>query len=211
MGFKLIAQLTLIVAAVVILLAYIQPSLLKMKDTQDELFQYSEAVSKASQFNARLRELIQIRDSFSPEDLDALEKFLPTEIDTISIMRDIEAIFASRGITVASINAEEMVGPVDDIIIVDSPVVIEAQQRVKDLSYQDFNVSFIGSYEQLREILALTEMSDSLLEVTELSFGSVQEGDADDEGDLPIIIENEGDRYSFSITYRTYALPVKNI
>jgi hypothetical protein len=209
MGFKLIAQLTLILAAVIIFLTFIQPSLIQMKDTQDELFQYSEAVSKASQFNARLRELIGIRDSFAQEDIDALERLLPTHIDSISVMRDIEAIFANNNVVITTLTADDLIDPITDIAI-ESPIVVEAQPT-NGLAYQDFKVAFIGSYSQLRDILFQTEMSATLLEVIELSFGTVDQADADDEGDTPIIVESTDGEFSFTITYRTYALPVSGI
>ncbi len=210
MGFKLIAQLTLIVAAVVILLTFIQPSLLQMKSTQDELFQYSEAVSKASQFNARLRELIGIRDSFAQEDMAALEKFLPTEIDSINIMRDIETVFNNNNVTITSLTADEPVDPVTDIAV-ESPIIIESQQTMNGLAYQDFKVTFVGTYWQLRDILFQTEMNNALLEVVELSFGASNQDDADDEGDTPVVIEGQDGIYSFTITYRTYALPLTSL
>lgn len=181
-----------------------------MKDTQDELFQYSEAVSKASQFNNRLRELIAIRDAFDPADVSSLERLLPSKIDQMEVMRAIEAIFESRNIPIASLTAEDEVSPVTDIAV-ESPVIVK--QENGELSYQDFKVVFSGSYANLRDILALTEMSASLLEVVELDFGSGvnSQTDVDDEGASPIVAQQGNDQHQFSLTFRSYGLPVTSI
>jgi hypothetical protein len=195
MGFKLIAQIVLIVTAFTIIFTFVTPSLATIKSNQDELFQYKEAVLKASQFNARLQELKDIRDSFSQDDMAALDTFLPTSIDKVTVMKDIESIFANINTPVTSIIASEEVSPTGDIV----QEGIEAITTAPVISYQDFEVTFTASYEDLKNLLALIEANATLLEVMELSF-DVNMRSANEEGALP-----EG-QYSFLLILRTYGL-----
>jgi hypothetical protein len=195
MGFKLIAQIVLIVTAFTIIFTFVTPSLATIKSNQDELFQYKEAVLKASQFNARLQELKDIRDSFSQDDMSSLDTFLPTSIDKVSVMKDIESIFGNLGVPVTSIAASEEVSPTGDIVLEG----VEASAAAPVISYQDYEVTFTTSYENLKNLLALLEANATLLEVMELSF-DVNMRSADEEGAVP-----EG-QYSFLLVLRTYGL-----
>lgn len=200
MGYKLIAQLTLIVAALVLIFVYIQPALGEMKSRQDELFQLNETIAKATDFNVRLRELISIRDSFSSSDIRALEKFVPTEIDQLKTMSEIAGIFSSRNITVHSLLAHEVVDPFGDISF-ESGVVTDSGVYT-DLSYQDFEVAFTGTYLDLRDVLMLTEASDSLLEVVELNFDTASDAVEDATQNVA-----RGE-HAYNIVFRTYGLPI---
>ncbi len=204
MGFKIIAQFTLIVAALIIIFAYIQPSLAEMRAKQDNLDQYNEAISKAAEFNARLRELISIRDSFSPSDLESLEKFLPAKIDELKIMSEITGIFSNSSIPITEMTSDDVVSPVEDVAL-ESGIEAEAGS-IPNLSYQDFEVTFNGTYEELRWVLMNTEASDSLLEVIELSLATPENDEIDEDGNVIEQLPN-GD-HAFKIIFRTYGLPV---
>ena len=195
MGFKLIAQIVLIVTAITIVFSFVTPTLATIKANQDELFKYKEAVLKASQFNARLQELISVRDSFSQDDMASLDEFLPTAIDKVTVMKDIESIFASVNVPVTSITATEEVSPTGDVVLEG----VEALTAVPTISYQEFEVTFTSSYENLKTLLSLIEANATLLEVMELSF-DVNMRSADEEGALP-----QG-QYSFFLVLRTYGL-----
>jgi hypothetical protein len=206
MGYKLIGQFTLIIAALVILFAFVQPSLLSIKVKQDKLFQYNEAIAKAAEFNARLRELIAIRDSFSSSNLRDLERFVPTSIDQLRRMSEISGIFSSRGIIVTSLLAREVVDPMTDVAF-ESGVVTESF-LTSNLSYQDFEVTFTGTYEQMKDVLMLAEASDSLLEVGELSFNAAPTAaDVDREGNA--VTQTGPGTHSYKIIFRTYGLPIE--
>jgi len=204
MGFKLIAQLTLITAGLVLIFVYIQPSLASMKSKQDELQEYNDAIAKASEFNARLHELINTRDSFSSTDLRALEKFVPSQIDQLKVMSEIAGILSSQNISITKMVAHEIVDPLQGIEL-ESGIIPEGG-IYSDLSYQDYEVSFEGSYENLRTVLQYTEASDSLIEVVELNFDTSKVTEKDGLGD-PVIDSKKG-KHTFNITFRTYGFPV---
>jgi hypothetical protein len=204
MGYKLFAQLALIVAALVLLFAFVQPALGTIKVKQDELFEYNDAIEKVKQFNARLQELISIRDSFSGDDIQALEKFVPTQIDQLKVMSEIAGIFSSRNVPITLFTAGELVNPASDILLEHG--ILENGESYSNVTYQDFEVTFTGTYDQLREILMLTEASDSLLEVMELNFSTSVANEISEEGN-PAEQTPSGE-HSYKIVFRTYGLPI---
>lgn len=206
MGYRLITQGVLIIAALVIVFAFAQPELEKIKEKETKLQQYTEAIDKVSQVNQKLRELVQKRDSFSRQDMQALEKFIPTEIDSLKIMSEIAGIFSSRDITVTTMMAQEMVNPMTDVDFEDS--VLAQQVGALNLSYQDYEVVFIATYEEMRDILLLTEASNSLFEVVELTFEATNGAAVDEDGNVAPALLNEEGKNTYMIIFRTFGLPI---
>ncbi len=89
MGSKITVQIALIVVSVVIIATYINPQFQTLKDTQDETTQYQEAVDNAESFLAELDRLQNQAADLSAAQLNALDEYLPNEIDPVTIMRDI--------------------------------------------------------------------------------------------------------------------------
>lgn len=200
MRYSLITQVLLIGISLVIVFTLIRPMLGEIRDIQDQVFVYSDTVAKASQFNARLQELIQIRDSFSERDMLMLENFMPTTIDTLKVMNDIESIFKSKEIPIISLTAKDVVAPVTDIAIEGDIIIEEAPQED---NYQDYELTFAGSYDQLKEILLLLERNATLLEVIELEFETKQSEEIGTESKVENLEEG---MLNFALTLRTYSL-----
>lgn len=180
MGYKLIAQVVLIVTSLVIIFTFINPSFETIRATQNETYQYQEAVGKASELNARLQELVMAKESFDPADLDKLERLVPTKIDKLQVMKDIESIFENRNMKIDSLSASDEISPAMGVTVEGQPVV-----EGISVTYQDFEITFTGTYEQLKEVLTLMEANATLLEIMELNFEVAASSDATVEGSLP--------------------------
>lgn len=186
MRYSLLTQVVFITISLVIMFTFIKPMFSEIKNLQDQEFIYSDAVAKAAQFNSRLQELIELRDSISRSDLAVLENFLPLEIDSLKVMNDIESVFRLKNIPITALTATDIVEPASDVSF-ETDVVLESAQAGS--KYQDFEVAFNSSYEEMKELLSLLEMNAALLEVVELTFeaqnpsdATVQEDDALPEG-----------------------------
>jgi hypothetical protein len=180
MGMKLLAQFVLIAAALVIVFAFIQPTLADIKNVQDELFQYKEAVTKAEEINVRLRELTSARDSLDSSDMLILERFVPTEIDAVNVMKEIEHIFGNSGVTIFSLTAQDEVLPISNVAFEGGQARVQQQATT---NYRDFEIVFSGSYEQLKQVLGRLESNAVLLEVMNLQFDTSQSRVAEDGGE----------------------------
>lgn len=188
-----ILQIGLIIIAVVVAIVYIKPTVASIGSVQDELFVYEDAVSKATEFNELLSGLLATERSFSAEDMEALDRFLPTSIDQAQIMRDLETIIKDFDVTLLSISAGEVQNSRTENVDEDGNSIVESR-----LSSQDFILTIDGTYDVFKNLLAKLERNSYPLEVTEISF-SGQEGNTPDPT-KPV------DEFSFTVTLQTYAL-----
>lgn len=167
MRYGLLTQLLLIIISITLALVYIRPTLASIRVVQDELFEYSDAVAKAEEFNQRLRELLTIEKSFSAQNIASLNEFLPETIDTVQVMRDIEFIALQSNVTLGSIGASETVSPTQEFTFEDE------LPESPTLPYVDFTVDVTGSYNEVKNFLANVETNSYILEIVALDLAEV--------------------------------------
>ncbi len=163
-----IAQFALLIISVAIIFTFIEPMFGDIKTVQDETATYADALEKASEFNAQLQRLSSELASFRQVDLARLETYLPTEIDTLAVMADIEAVARRNGVTVNQLNSLELVAPNTDVTFEEDDGVLPPV-----LAHQDFTVTVTGSYDSFKGMLRDLEQNKYLLEVAALRFGLV--------------------------------------
>lgn len=198
MRFTLITQVVLLTLSVAIIFLFIKPALAEIKIIQDDLLVYSDAVAKASEYNDQLQKLITDRDSFSQADLEKLEQFVPTTIDTIAIMHEIENIFASSAIKITSLIAKASTAPVAEIYVEGE---IAPQDSQAQTASQDFEIKFNGDYDALKTMLGILEANARLLEVISVSYGTASGESEGGEG-----VKDDSSLQSFTLVLRAYAL-----
>ena len=206
MAYKAIVQLGLIIVSVVIIFTYVQPAFTSIRETQDELVQYSDAVNKASEFNNLLNELLAIEKSFSTQDRRALSDFLPATVDGTQVMRDLESIVSEEEVELVSVTGGNLDTVDRDITIDDDP---EAVQPTLD--HNDFSVSVTGNYEAFKSFLLKLEANSYLYEIRDLSFGEISDDDNSESSETTSSVELEDSEYTFDILLRVYSLPVNQI
>lgn len=191
-GIRAILQLILVITSVAIISAFIRPTFNELRAIQDETKLYSEALENLSKFNQEISRLNSIVNSFSTTELQALNRFLPLNVDGIAVMRDIETIVGLSGMTldVVAASNEEAVKQID-YVPSQGQEVTEADAEV--IAHQ-FTVIVSGSYEQFKELLMALEKNAYPLELVQLSFAY-----------------GEGDLIKFSFTLETYSRPVNGI
>ena len=195
MGYKLITQVILITTSLVIIFTFIKPSFEHVSATQDELFEYRDAVAKASELNSRLQELIQIENSFSQRELQILETFIPSRIDELQVMSDLNNIMNSNNAVILTLKAVERQKSTQDVVLEGEKLVDESR-----LEYQDFDISFRASYDQMKEILTIIERNTYLLEVVKFGFTVAPSNRVENSG-----VDEEG-RVAYDMTLRAYSL-----
>jgi hypothetical protein len=201
MRFTLITQLVLMTISLVIIFAFIKPSFLTIKEKQDELFVYKDTVTKAEEFNRAIQTLIEKKNSFSSDDITNLDTFIPTNIDSLKVMRDIEGIFAFAEIPVLSLVPKELVNPSNVDVLVESQIVTP-DPLTTNTAYQDFEVVFTGEYEDVKKVIALAERNETLLELMSLTFEPLSiEVDSQD----PEIVVGDSP-FKYNMVLRTYGL-----
>lgn len=198
MGYKAISQLVLIGVSLVIIFTFVKPTFVHISTVQDELFQYSDAVAKASEFNQLLNGLLATANSFSTRDMQALDVFLPSAIDEAQVMSDIEGIVQRYDVEMTSIESNELIVSVQAFTFEDDTMIEE-----DELMHQDFEISILGSYGEFKLLLEGIESNAYLLEIVQLSFDVKDESTSGLQSFVPDPSDVE---YDFSLTLRVYSL-----
>lgn len=168
MGYSTLSQILLIIISITIIFTYIQPTFADISVIQDELFQYSDAVAKAEEFNASMQSLLSTERSLTAQNMAALDVFLPANIDTPQVMRDIESMVDQSNITLENISAEEVTAPIEGVVFEGEEV------KTSSLVFQDFEVDIVGSYEDVKNFLRVVEQNTYVLEVVKFDLGDTK-------------------------------------
>lgn len=189
-------QIILIIISVVIIYMVIKPKFAEISVNQNETVKYADTVQKVTDYNAKLQELISRANSMPRADQIALDKFLPKSIAPTMVARDISNIIDKNGLILLDITAGELVTTsVNDTGVVESEdgvIVTEdtlAREARSQLNNQAFTLNAVGTYEQMKLMLADFERNAYPLKLIKFSF------DAREDSIL----------YNYSIELETYA------
>jgi len=186
MGSKVTIQIILIAISGVILFTYIQPTFESMRETQDETQEYREALDNAAAFNQELTRLVNQVDSFPTTQRRDLERYLPEQVDSVAVMRDIETIVANNGMALNGLTAAEEAS---------LPYFVPAQGQPQGEETDDaltatvFTTSVLGTYESFKSLLRDFERNAYPLEVVGITFTP----------------DEESSVYTFTLEIETYA------
>jgi len=171
MGYKLIVQLVLLITSFVIIFTFITPYVTSISEKQDKVLEYEQTLGKAAELNAKLNELIATKNSISPNEMRALNTYLPSRIYHIEVMRDIQNIFDVNRIPILTMTSDAE-GVLSKVAVVEG-----GPKNTSDsgISYRDFNITFVAEYEIFKSILASIESNAYPLEVMNLSFAAQDE------------------------------------
>lgn len=204
MRFTLITQLALIAISLIIMFVFVKPMFSDIGITQDQLRQYSDTIAKASEFNGLLQQLVAKRDSISSSEMEALDTFIPSHIDQLKTMNEIQTIFDSGKVTITSLTAQDEVIPNSNVSSQGGSEVVSPDNSI---NYQDFSITFTGSYQQMKDILAMIESDATLLEVEQLSFGAAIDTSTPSSNNAAALDALQSKR-EFKMVLRAYGLAV---
>lgn len=184
---KTTIQLLLIIISGVIIASYISPTFDSMRATQDETQEYREALDNAEKFNQELTRLLNAANELTTSERQALTRYLPNEVDTISVMRDIETIANNNQMSILNLSTAE-----EEVVPFFIPAQGQPQEERSALNATTFSVGLFGSYEAFKRFLRDVERNAYPLEVTSLQFSST----------------NGSNLYSYVLKLETFSLDV---
>lgn len=220
MRYQAITQVALIVISLVIIFLVAQPKFESIKASQAEASKYDQAISKVEQYNQALQSLISQAEQIPNSDMDRLLTYLPDSIDDLRVARDINLIVSNNGGVISGITSKDMKlvdeagGAASQGNVIADPLAGDAAvgtdpAAVGDLTagadagqgsgsagdnvqfvMQTFEVEFLSSYSDMKNILRDFERNAYPLVVVEFDY------ETSDESDLE----------TFKVTLRTYAL-----
>lgn len=186
----------LIIIAVVIVFTVIKPKFEEISYMQNEMDTYQTALDNISRYNQRLQTLINEANAMSPEERASLYRYLPEEIDALTVGRDIANIVEDNDLllldiepsAVAQITTATLPEETTDGVVATEPSV---DQAVTDAAFENgsqsdltgsgglfaqrFKVSVVGNYDDMKEMLADLERNAYPLRLVEFEFNLGEE------------------------------------
>lgn len=190
--------MAIIVAALLLGFFYIHPTFEAMGEIQDEIFVYKDSADKATEVNSRLNQLLGEIDALRQSDVLALETYLPTTVDKLQVMYDVETLAQRSGLAIAeifTIETEDVGGlQAEDIANLDiDPEEQAALLSLQQVEHTDTQVTVRGSYANFKRFLDSFAANQYPLEIVSLEFSSESE------------VEQVVGPQSYTLVLRSYA------
>lgn len=212
MSYKFLQQIIVLAVALGAVFFYVQPKFVEIRGLQEEVTEYQEAVNRATEFNDLLNSLLNRINALSRTDLVALETFLPAEVDSVLVARDLETIAVRNNMLVESISLNETADN-EEVQAVQSEEYysemgmeeqmmegMAPQTRRVDtsaLSKTRVDISVTGRYANFIAFLESLERNEYPLSVVELAVGGQDAGES---------TQTASDISTYTVSVETYSL-----
>lgn len=153
-------------AAIGIFFAYVHPTWSgTIAETRAAIAANDDALTAAKKYTAQQNQLAAARDAIDPTHLDALEKLLPSSVNNVGLILDLNTLAARSGLSVSNI----------DVITTSSGAGAQAQNpgvlpagSANPVNAVDLSLSATGTFSGLQQFLQGIERSARLLDVRDL-------------------------------------------
>lgn len=165
----LFSQIALIVLSLGIIFTYIKPVLGEIGSLQDNIAVYQTERQKVSDVNQKLDRVSSAVSAISTDDQRRLLTYIPDQVDSVAVPRDLNSIAQSAGVILSQIQYEGPQESTAETGFVD-PTSIAATSGFSNFKPEAhvFTFEFEASYEQVKAVLALIEKNAYPLEVHEM-------------------------------------------
>ncbi len=185
---KLFLPIGLIIIAGAIFFWYIDPTYAHVRVLLAQESQYDEALGKARDLQSIRDQLLARYNTFSPADLERLQKLLPDHVDNVRLILDLDSMASKYGMRVRNVSIDTGSGATANA---GSAVSSVQQIGTSNQPYESVVISFSvsGPYDAFRQYLTDLEQSLRLSDVIGISF-----------------VPNDTGIYDFTIHLKTYWL-----
>lgn len=179
--YGLFSQILFMLLSVTLVFTYIKPAFSEIDATQDKIETYVTEIDKVSLVNSKLASLVSAYNNTSQSDRLKLLTYMPDEVDTIAVPRDLFAIATQAGVIVRNIeyggSLDDEDGEVSSDLMLFDPAAepiptVPSNESEKHL----FTMSFEGSYAQVKTVLSLLEENAYPLEVHQMDVSRSEGG-----------------------------------
>ncbi|HEY4517658.1 MAG TPA: type 4a pilus biogenesis protein PilO [Candidatus Paceibacterota bacterium] len=150
-----------IIVAIGVFFGYVNPKYQDSKVLQAQQAQFDDALAKSRDLRTIRDEKLKTYNSFTPTDLDRLEKLLPDHVDNIRLVMDLDNMAAHYGMRVTN-------------VLLSSPTDAASSPEVTGSPFGSLTITFsvTSSYDTFLKYLADLESSLRLVDLVSLSFNS---------------------------------------
>ncbi|MCK5059626.1 MAG: hypothetical protein KAR00_00555 [Candidatus Pacebacteria bacterium] len=179
------APIFLIILAVAIFYVYIDPAYADIRQLQVEEKAYAEAIESVRAVEQKRNELILKYNSFSSVDLDRLDEMIPSTIDNMRLVAEINGIAQQYDIEIRRVRVAEY----REGNIPREGTVTEGIPDVHKMLTMSF--TFDAPYDSFIKFMNDLEQSLRILDFSSISFR----------------VESDTQEATYNVTLRTYWLP----
>ncbi|MFZ2253260.1 MAG: hypothetical protein WAW13_03770 [Minisyncoccia bacterium] len=187
---RTLTPLLSIIVAVLVIVFVTKPKYEELKLIRTETDEYRVATEKYAIYNAKIQELLLIRDSVNLNDKKRLDTLAQPQLDVTQLLVDIEHMAIRSNITIENV---DVLDKIHGSAGVSGRQTESIESSSEEVQFAEVTLSLGGTYLDFKNFLKSVETSLTLMEVTKMTLN-----------------QKEGDDYSFTVTIRTYALPVGN-
>ncbi len=182
---SVISKFALMAISVAIFFLYIVPTLKEIGVTQDNIALYNQELTKVKTVNDQLANLLAQVNSVPTSKQQDLITYLPDEVDSASVMKDLKNIAQLSGVVIESLTYEEA----DDVINYNDVENLDDEELVA----HEFIVSGNGFYDNIKDYLRNLEKNKYQFDIANLMIEASDTGGID-----------------FEITANVYSLKTKS-
>lgn len=175
-GNSLLTQVLIAGVAIGIIITYIQPTLAEIGVRQDEIEKTRQELENITAVNQRLAALYAQVNAIPQSDQAALLTFLPDQVDEVQVLKDLSLMTSEVDVFVNSLTYD---GPTE---------FLGGDASIERPFAHSFSLSFLSSYEQMKNLLLRLEQNNYPLTVDSLN-----------------VSPNEGGLLSISLTLHAYS------
>jgi len=180
---KRIIPILLIVVSGGLFYLHIDPRYVEVQSLLAKKSEYSSALAKGDELQVKKNFLLTQYNNLPKEDLTRLERLLPSDLNAVKLVADIDSVAGRHGITVKSIKVTEAQA--------------DRAQAVVDPATKLFETTVVGfrfsaTYENLVNFLRDLEQSLQLIDVKTITFQATNAKDA------------KAGIYDYDVSFQTY-------
>lgn len=167
---SLLKTLIFIGVAGVVTYFFTMPQLAEMRSNQEQTTLFQNEIERVSNVNSILSQLQSNISSLPISDRQKLDRFLPTSVDQLLILKEIEALLVESEIEPISLASDQFQSPQAGNRRVETAA--DANEFVTTTT---ISTTFVATYEAIQTFLSLTEQHPYVLQFKTLAMLPVED------------------------------------
>ena len=204
---KIILSFVFLATALFLIFGYVKPTFDTAERIKSNTSQYDRALSKAREIQELKRSLLSRYNLFAGANLGKLEKLLPSHVDNVRLVLDIDGIASVRGIRISSVKVQKDADKETDVQTGGAVGFNSAAQAAQPYKTLVLEFTTIATYSEFKLFLQDLEHSLRIVDLVSLDVSQAQRVKPTAIGGvIPEEEANLPDIYKFNVAVRTYWL-----
>ena len=165
----LVSQILALVLAVAIAFLFVRPTFSEIGALQTDIQNYKTERQRVVEINQLLASKVAILEGVSPDNVDRITTYMPSYVDEVKVLRDLQSIADSSGVIYSAIQFDKQFGSQSSV---DQDLNGGASEPVP----YSFTVGVEGNYSNIKSFLSALEQNHYPLQIYNADLSST-EGD----------------------------------